>query len=65
MACIGEMKMNKKYIDIKFYNGKMAIRTNKQSLLAAYDWALLLLTTTAWAFAIAATSNMLQYFNIL
>jgi len=57
--------MNKKYSDIKFYTGKMAIKSNKPSLLAAYDWALLCLTTTAWAFVIAATSSMLQYFNVL
>lgn len=57
--------MNKKYINIKFYNGTMAKRINLPKLSNAYDYALKCLIAVTSSFALAATVNMLQYFNII
>jgi hypothetical protein len=57
--------MNKKYININFYNGTMATRIDLPKLATAYDYALKCLIAVTSSFALAATVNMLQYFNIL
>lgn len=57
--------MNKKYIDIIFYNGTMATRINLPKLATAYDYALKCLIAVTSSFALAAAVNMLQYFNII
>ena len=57
--------MNKKYIAINFYTGSMATRINSPELSTAYDYALKCLIAVTSSFALSATVNMLQYFNIL